>query len=323
MVSEPGKIVLASLFVGAVAIAAYVSQSDKRWLSADELGIERDNASARHTRDDTMTGSVSSGPVAGRNDADAAMAGELQAARKSLQRNDLVSAQVQLNAVDSAHRDDGQVRALQREVEARAEQAQHAPAVAHAGKPARQGSKSARSSSPFSAKTGRSRESDFAKGEHLNRASVSYAKARRAPETGAAAVSTVSTGSASGVAASGRGAAVIASSSSPVPADVKRVSSAPSTPAASPPMQPTQPPISALPSGAQTELTAQAAPAQSAPQFAPSAGSLLKSEGGPKTRAQVRAEIAHARADGSLPAFGNPDPAGPGGAPSRTGALGQ
>lgn len=44
----------------------------------------------------------------------------------------------------------------------------------------------------------------------------------------------------------------------------------------------------------------------------------LQSDQAPKTRAQVRAELARARADGSLPRFGNPNPAGPGGVPSST-----
>ena len=39
---------------------------------------------------------------------------------------------------------------------------------------------------------------------------------------------------------------------------------------------------------------------------------------GPKTRAQVRAELARARADGTIPRFGNPDPYGPGGTPNFT-----
>jgi hypothetical protein len=38
---------------------------------------------------------------------------------------------------------------------------------------------------------------------------------------------------------------------------------------------------------------------------------------GPKTRDEVRMEVERARTDGALPRFGNPDPAGPGGAPSR------
>lgn len=40
---------------------------------------------------------------------------------------------------------------------------------------------------------------------------------------------------------------------------------------------------------------------------------------GPKTRAEVRAELARARADGSIPRFGNPDPYGPGGTPNEVG----
>ena len=39
---------------------------------------------------------------------------------------------------------------------------------------------------------------------------------------------------------------------------------------------------------------------------------------GPKTREQVRAELARARMDGTISRFGNPDPAGPGGLPSNT-----
>jgi hypothetical protein len=307
MVSEPRKIVLTSLFVGAVAIAAYISQSNKSWLSTDELGLERDNASAHYTRGDMVTGSVRSGPVVARSDSAAAIAGDLRAARNSLQRNDLVAAQAQLDVVRSTHRDDDQVLALQREVAARAEQTQHALATAHGEKRAQQGSKSVRSSSPSSGKTGRAHEIHFATHEHSNRAS-SYAKTRRAPET---VVATASAGSTT----SGTGAPVVANSPSPVPAQVKGGSNVTSAPAASLPTQATLAP----PPGPHAELTEQAATGQSAAQLAPSA-TPLKSDGGPKTRAEVRAEIARARADGSLPAFGNPDPAGPGGAPSLTGA---
>jgi hypothetical protein len=327
MVSEPRKIVLTSVFVGAVAIAAYISQAGKSWLSTDELGVERDTASAHYTRGDMVTGSVSTGPVGAGGDSAAVIAGNLQAARKSLQRNDLVAAQAQLDAVQSAHRNDDQVLALQREVETRAGQAQHALAAVHVEKPTQPGAKPARSSSPSSGKTGRSHESHLATREHLNRASSSYAKNRHAPET---AVAAVSAGSLSSGQASGGGAPDVASSPSSVRAEMKVLSNVINAPAASQPIQPiqltqpTQPtqPTSAPP-GPQAQLSPQAIPVPSAPQLAPAAGTLLKSEGGPTTRAHVRAEIARARADGSLPAFGNPDPAGPGGAPSRTGALGQ
>lgn len=320
MVVEPRKIVLTSLFVGALAIAAYISQSDKGWLPTDELGLERDNGS-HATRGDTITGSVSSGPVVARSDSAAAIAGDLQAARNSLQRNDLVSAQAQLDAVRSAHRNDDQVLALQREVEARAKQTQHALAVVHGDKPTQRGAKSARSSATSSGKTGRTHESYVATRERSNRASSSYSKTRHALET---AVADVSASSLSNGRASGVGTPAGASSSSSVPAEAKALSGVTSAPAVSTPIrliQPTEPtePISAPP-GSQAQLSPQAIPAPSTPQLAPAASALLKSGSGPKTRAQVRAEIARARADGSLPTFGNPDPAGPGGAPSMTGA---
>ena len=38
----------------------------------------------------------------------------------------------------------------------------------------------------------------------------------------------------------------------------------------------------------------------------------------PKTREQVRAELAQARMDGTISRFGNPDPYGPGGTPNFT-----
>ncbi|NPT56227.1 hypothetical protein [Paraburkholderia elongata] len=316
MVNEPRKIVLTSLFVGAVAIAAYISQSDKSWLSTDDFGLERDNASAHYTRGDMVTGSVTSGPVVAGSDSAAAIAGNLQAVRNSLQRNDLIAAQAQLDAVRSAHRDDDQVLALQREVEARAKQAQHTLAAVHVEKPTQQGAKSARPSAQFSGKTGRSHESHFATRAHSNRTSSSDAKTRRDPETGVAAVSA---GSMSSGTANGVGAPAVANSSSSVSAEVKGVSDVTSAPAVS--LSPRL--TSAVPPGPQAEPTAQAVPvqpAQSAPQPAPAAATVLNLEGGPTTRAQVRAEIARARADGSLPAFGNPDPAGPGGAPSMSGA---
>ncbi|MFM0047210.1 hypothetical protein [Paraburkholderia sediminicola] len=310
MVSEPRKIVLTSLFVCAVAIAAYISQSDKSWLSADEFGLEHDNASAYSTRGDTMSGSVSSGPVVARGDSATAIAGDLRAARNSLQRNDLVAAQAQLDAVRPAHRNDDQVLALQREVAARAQQA---PVATHAEALVRQGWKSARLSSPSSGKSGRSHDRAAAMHEHSNRASSSYVKTRHVPETVVAAVGTGST--ASGRTRANGAPGVAANAVSSAPAAVMVGSNTASAPAESQATQPTSPPPVQ-----QADLSAQAVPVQSSPQLVPPAGAVLKSEGGPKTRAQVRAEIARARADGSLPAFGNPDPAGPGGAPSLTGA---
>ncbi|MEZ0604085.1 hypothetical protein ACAX43_18285 [Paraburkholderia sp. IW21] len=303
MYSEPRKIVLTSLFVGAAAIATYVSQSDKNWLSVDEFGPERGDTSAHQMRGDTMTGSVSSGPVAAHSDSTAAVAGDLQAARNSLQRNDLVAAQAQLDAVRSVHEDDEQIRVLQREVRARTEKAQHALADTHAENTARQASKSTRSSSTSPVSSVRSHENHAAAREHSNHASRD-AKSRRAPETFVAGVNT----NASSGQTTGAGAPVVASEPSSTPAEPKVVANVNTVPAASPRTQQAAAPNS----------PAQTVPMPAAGQLAPPAGTLLKSDAGQKTRAQVRAEIARARDDGSLPPFGNPDPAGPGGAPSLT-----
>jgi hypothetical protein len=79
--------------------------------------------------------------------------------------------------------------------------------------------------------------------------------------------------------------------------------------------------VPTAPARPQAELTAQTTVLSTPVVQSTSAGNaVLKTDGGPKTRAQVRAEIERARENGSLPAFGNPDPAGPGGAPSITGA---
>lgn len=309
MISEPRKIVLTSLIVGVVGIAAYISQADKRWLSADEAGLERDNASALDTRGDTITGTVSTGPVVAPSDSAASIAGNLEAARHSLQRNDLAAAQAQLDAARSTYRGDDRVLALQREVAAREERAQ---AVVQVEKPGRQRAKPTRSSSLSSGNTVRHHENHVVTREHSNHAPSSYAKTRWVPET---AVATDSADSRSGGAASGVGVGVgapaTARSSPSVAAEAAEVSNVTSAPADPAP----RPPVSTAPSVPQAGLTAQTA--AWGPELAP-AGTLANSEGGAKTRAQVRSEIARARADGALPAFGNPDPAGPGGAPSLT-----
>jgi hypothetical protein len=76
-----------------------------------------------------------------------------------------------------------------------------------------------------------------------------------------------------------------------------------------------------VPAQPQADLTTPATlPSSPLVQSTPSAATGVKTDDGPKTRSQVRAELARARETGGLPAFGTPDPAGPGGAPSLTSA---
>jgi hypothetical protein len=299
MISRSGKIALTGLFIGAIAIAVSLSQSDHSWLSPDELGLERDTGGAHPTRSDTITGPVTAKPVAV-PDGSMAIAGQLYAVRNSLLNNDVITSQSQLESARTANRSEDQVLALQGNVPAQVAQMQPAPASAQADRATRQGPESARTSLAASGKTGR------AYGPHAtprgsSNPTYTYAKNRRGSESAVAASSAASTSSAE---TGGAGESVFVGSLDSAPAEVK------------PPAQP----VSALPSGSPSELTARASPASSSMASQPGASgdTLLKPEGGPKTRAQVRAELAQARADGSLPAFGNPDPAGPGGAPSLT-----
>jgi hypothetical protein len=80
-----------------------------------------------------------------------------------------------------------------------------------------------------------------------------------------------------------------------------------------------QPVLDAAPV-AQAAPVTQAAPVVQSPPPASTAQPVLVAQSGqaPKTRAEVREELIRARSDGDLPRFGNPDPAGPGGAMSMT-----
>jgi hypothetical protein len=323
--SEPRRVVFTGLVIGAVAIGAYayVSQSGDDGSSADELGLKRGGESARSARGDVESGAVTSGRIKARNDSAATEAARLQAARNSLLRDDVAAARAQLNAVRAPHKNDDRVIELQKQVQVQADNDLRALAepVDQASQPVGQ---SARTSSSSPVKGAHTRDSRFATRENSNRAS-SYAKNRHPAET--ATVGSVSDSGASSGDATAAGALPIASQSADAPPAMKVVESAPTAPGApaainAPPS--TQQPahtVQTVPSNPQDEPAAQTVLSQPLVQPAPSSGTLPKPDGGPKTRAQVRAEIVRARQDGSLPAFGNPDPAGPGGAPSLTSAT--
>ena len=325
--SESRKVVFTGLVIGAVAIGAYayVSRSGDDRSPADELGLTRGGESAHAARGDVGSGTVRSGRVKTRNDSAALEAARLQAARNSLLRDDVAAARAQLNAVRPAYKNDGQVIELQKQVQAQAEKDRRALAEQGAQAPQAVGIPvQAAPSSPV--KGGHTGDSRVAMHEHWKHAS-SYAKNRYSTRT-------VMAGSGSYSASSGNvsaaGALPVASQPVGVPSAMKVVESAPTTPDA--PIAPAainarssarQPAdrVQTAPSNAQDESAAPTVLSQPQVQPAPSSGTLPKSDDGPKTRAQVRAEIVRARQDGSLPAFGNPNPAGPGGAPSLTSAT--
>lgn len=312
MHGEPRKVVLSGLVVGALAIAAYVSPSGRHWLSADESGVGSGDESAPHARGDIMSGAITSGPVVARAASDAVLSNGLQAARSSLQRNDLAAAQAQLDAVAATHKNDGQVAALQREVQTRAQASQPAQVVTQ------ENLETMRTSRSLPAKGHRSRERHDAARDYSGRVS-GYATRRRAVETQLAGASGDRMAASSALPDE---PAVMTSRVRSVTPAIKVGQGLSSAPAV-PPLILQTPPAASVeqpsPSSHQTELTAQAPLQSTSLQPTAPGGTLLKSDG-PKTRAQVREEIVRARSNGSLPAFGNPDPAGPGGAPSLVNA---
>lgn len=327
MHGESRKIVLTGIVVSAVAIAAYVSHAAKPWLSTDEFGAARDDAPVHQTRGDTISGAVISAPAASRSEETnvagmaATTGGSLQAARDSLQRNDLAAAQAQLDAVRSSHQDDAQVRVLQRGVQARADTAQRAARVDRAEKSLQPASKPARTS-VSAIRHGRSHESRVASREPA-RGGAKQAGNQAALDRLVAGLDSDSAPTTRTATTGGASATTQPTAPAPVPKPPQSASSAsiaaPATPGQ--PATQTPPAVATLPAHPQAELAAQTTIlATPVVQSASSGDTVVRTDGGPKTRAQVRAEIERARENGSLPAFGNPDPAGPGGAPSLNGA---
>ncbi|WP_094782722.1 hypothetical protein [Paraburkholderia ribeironis] len=253
--------------IGALAVAAYISQSADRESSADGPGL---------MRGDVITGTVTSGPVVTRGDS-AAVAARLQAERNSWPRDDVAAARPQLDAVGTPGKIADQMIAPQDQLNAQA-------AV----------EKPARTSSSWHAKSGHSRDSRYATREHSNHA-ASHANNRRLAETVAVGADVVGASSGNGSAANA--SAVTIEPDAPVQQSTEAVQTAPSNARAEPVAQTISPALVAQPT-------------------LPS-DTLPKSDSAPDTRAQVRAEIVRGREDGSLPAFGNPNPGWPGGASSR------
>lgn len=310
MHSEPSKIVVTGIIVSAVAIVALVSQSGTHWLSMDDAGPVHVDEPVNRTLGNMVSGVVKPGPVVTRRDAGATKAGAPQAARQSPPRNDLAAAQTQLDGHDSgvqAHTDTGQ---------------RAAPAARVEKKPAAQAQPQ---STPLRTSAPKARHSH----SHETRVAVHGAPANRAPRNNAndqkaldklvARLNRNSGHSAPGAKASVARTPAVANQSSATPVELKGT---PNTNGVSA-VPPLLPPILSAPQAESTSPAASPSPTvQSAPSPAvpspPSEDAPVQLDATPKTRAQVRSEIGRAREEGKLPAFGNPDPAGPAGAPSLT-----
>ncbi len=319
MFSDPRKVVFAGVVLSAVAIGAfvYVAESDDD-SADDELGLVHDEP-ARSGRGDIMSGVITSGSVESRSDSAASEADRLHAARKSLLRDDVAAARVQPNAARQARQNDSPLVALKKQ----ADKEPRALAAAPVDKAARPEGKATRTSSPLAVKSPQSRDAQLATRQRSIHES-SYAQHRHAAQT----VTTI----AGSYSASASSLPPRASQPAYALPELNAVDSAPATlnapiapivpmaPLAAPRLQQPEPTVQSELSKSQADLTAQAISSPPLVQTMPAEGVLPKLDSGPKSRAEVRAEIVRARDDGSLPAFGNPDPAGPGGAPSLTGA---
>jgi hypothetical protein len=233
---------------------------------------------------------LASGAVAADSGSAAGVAQTLQAVRDSLQRNDLASARVLLNAMRALHKDDEQVSALRNDLQAREDKANpvaDAPSLAHSGQPDKT-RELPRSVPRASARSARAGESSLPTGEHAVRPSR-YARSREA---------------ARGKVAPERGEDVVAASPAPETRETASILPPPAASVASAPVEPR--PVPATPPSLPVVEVARPDPQP------------VQADQGQKTRAQVREELARARSDGTLPRFGNPDPAGPGGTPSLT-----
>ena len=296
MMSNPKRTLLAGLLLGALVIGASVMRSDEDNLPEARSGSDRDGTSMSGELDNGAVELQRSNPASAGSHSDD-ISHILQAIRDSLKRNDLASAKVLLGAVQTLHKDDSRALKLQKELQAREEKVDAVPQVAPPDIP-RTTAKPTQSKTRFPARAAPLHKSAVPVREHTIGTSR-HLRIMDAPQIKAASNGGVHAEAASPALGVGRTDSGSPGGAPAVAPIAPTVASTPPRPAI---MRPTPPMAEALP------------PVQAvAPKPLP-----VQSDQAPKTRAQVRAELDRARADGSLPRFGNPDPAGPGGVPSGT-----
>jgi len=283
MMNTPKRTLLAGLLLGALVIGASVMRS------GEEKRTHDDGASSSGELDSGPVDALKSNSASVREHSDE-VARILQAVRDSLKRNDLASAKVLLGAVQTLHKDDSQALTLQKELQAREGTGETVfPATTPDNPP--DSLKATRSAERVSSKAERSHDSTRPVREHAIRASR-HSRITSVPQVKVPSNSDVSSEALSPAADIGRADSTLSEATPPVASAPLRPALTPATPASAealPPVRPVEP---------------TRAPVQS--------------NQAPKTREEVRAELYRARADGMLPRFGNPDPAGPGGVPSST-----
>jgi Domain of unknown function (DUF4148) len=297
MTNHPKRLILVGLVVAALAIAGYAARSGNGEFPGTLSRFGGHDASASGALDTLSTGSSGSGPVVG-GSPDDTVAQILQAIRDSLQRNDLASARSLLNAVHAFGKDDKQVLTLQRDLQAREEKTDDAPRVAAADEPQTR-PEPARVAAGSMERSDHVRAGSLPAREHAaNR--LQHSRSSRAPQEKVAPARAANVDPAS-------------------PGSVRGETTRTSVTSVSPPTgqaTPVLPPGTQSAQAAQTAQMAQTSQATQTAQAIQSNPGTTVSDQAPKTRAQVRAELERARDNGTLPRFGNPDPAGPGRSPN-------
>ena len=279
MMSESNRMFVAGgLLVGALALTALGLRFGNRESSANEANAPIESAVLAAARPVT--------PDAPLDDArNAGIERVLQAVHDSLQRGDLASARVLLDAVLTMRANEPQALMLQKELAVREEKAKTRAMLATTldeqdAKPDAHASASAKK---MSARPGKSHRP---------------AQKRDAEETAIHASTTAAIRpSTTNDDAAPASHAVIAAS--PLPS-----------------AQPETPIAPAMQTAATNDPPAEPAATPTARIGEPAAPSPAVANGAPKTRAEVRDELSRARKNGTMSRFGNPDPYGPGGSPS-------
>lgn len=277
--SESNRLLVAGgVLIGALALGALELRFGNRESAAKETDGRFDSALSSAARPVTREAPLDDSPNAG-------IARVLQAVHDSLQRGDLASARVLLDAVLAVRKDEPQALLLQQELAAR-----EAPMAASYGSQA---------PSKIQART-HARMHASARTAHVHAMASLQASAATRDDTQAtaapAAIQPQDTTAAEST--PGEHAASTAHVHPDVAAQVAMTSVTQATQAADEPAgRPVPPPAAAS-----------AAQAVALP--------TLSSGAAPKTRAEVRDELRRARTNGSMARFGNPDPYGPGGSPS-------
>jgi Domain of unknown function (DUF4148) len=296
MTNHPRRLLLAGLLVGGLGIAGYAVRSGNGEFPSAFSGFGGHDASIATALDAPSSKASGSGSVAPDGISDNAVEQILQAIRDSLQRNDLASARSLLNAVQVFGKDDKQVLSLQKDLQAREKKSDDAPRVPEP-EPGAAPEPAQLVSGPI-AKSERVRGSSSSVRERAT-TKVHHSRGGHVPQDKAV------TSRPMDVDAASTGSLKDETTQSPVTAAASLPSDPPVKPAIPSPVAPP----------AQSAPDTQKATIQTAQPPQPRPISTL-TEQGPKTRAQVRAELERARDSGELPRFGNPDPAGPGRTPS-------